>query len=174
MIKRLKMKKKVCVLTGTRAEYGLLKPVITAIHNSKDLELLLIACGMHFDKELGYSIKEIEDDCKKYGFSINAKVDEMSAKGGSGAAMAEAVGNGIIKFIKVFQEFQRENKKPDILIILGDRIEALAGAITAMYMGIAIAHLHGGDVTKAGLDESARHAITKMANIHFPATKKSA
>jgi GDP/UDP-N,N'-diacetylbacillosamine 2-epimerase (hydrolysing) len=156
--------KKVCVLTGTRAEYGLLKPIIERIDSDKELKLSLLVAGMHLSKEFGNTIDEIKEE----GFKIDGTID-MNPKEDKSYAMAFAIGEGIQKITSFF-----EKTKPDILLILGDRIEALAAAIAAAYCNIAIAHIHGGDTTKAGLDESARHAITKFAHIHFPATKKSA
>jgi len=155
--------KKICVLTGTRAEYGLLKPVMKAIKKN-GMELSLIVTGMHLSKEFGYSVNEIIED----GFKIEKRV-EMNPKEDTGFSMAQSVGNGINEISKALKEIN-----PDIFLVLGDRIEPLAGTITAAYMNIPIAHIHGGDSARAGLDESVRHAITKFSHIHFPATKKSA
>jgi GDP/UDP-N,N'-diacetylbacillosamine 2-epimerase (hydrolysing) len=157
-------KRIICVLTGTRAEYGLLKPVMSAINKHSKLELKLIVTGMHLSKEFGYSINEIKKDC----FKVDKKV-VMNPDKDTGFSMANAVGKGIIGISKSLKSL-----KPDILLILGDRIEALAGTIAAAYMNILIAHIHGGDNAGAGLDESVRHSITKFAHIHFPATIKSA
>ncbi|MBS3121394.1 UDP-N-acetylglucosamine 2-epimerase (hydrolyzing) [Candidatus Woesearchaeota archaeon] len=156
--------RKICVLTGTRAEYGLLKPIIRAIRNNPELELILIVSGMHLSRKFGETINIIKED----NFDINYTF-EMNPKDDSNDAMAMAIGIGIQKIVDCFK-----NSNPDILLILGDRIEVLAGVIAAAYMNIVIAHIHGGDITRAGLDESARHAITKFAHIHFPATQKSA
>jgi len=156
--------RKICVLTGSRAEYGLLKPIMLAIKNHPKLELSTIVTGMHLSKEFGYSLNEI----KKDGFEINEKV-EMNQKEDTGFSVATSIGTGIKGIAKALNRV-----KPDIFMILGDRSEALAGAITAAYMNIPVAHIHGGDSARAGVDESARHAITKFAHIHFPATKKSA
>jgi len=152
------------VLTGTRAEYGLLKPVMHTIKNDSQLELSIITAGMHLSKEFGYSINEIIKD----GFKINEKVS-MNPKEDTGHSMVESIGIGLVGMANAFDKI-----KPDLLLVLGDRIEALAGVIAAAYMNIPIAHIHGGDSTRAGLDESARHAITKFAHIHFTVTKKSA
>ncbi|MFH1391995.1 MAG: UDP-N-acetylglucosamine 2-epimerase [Candidatus Diapherotrites archaeon] len=154
----------VCVLTGTRAEYGLLKPVMKEIRNHPKLRLFVIATGMHLSKEFGYSVKEIEKD----GFRISARV-KMNPEKDNGFSMAESMGKGIAGIASSMKKI-----KPDFLVVLGDRTEAFAGAIAATYMNIPIAHIHGGDISRAGIDESVRHAITKLANIHFPATKKSA
>ena len=158
------MSRKIGVVTGTRAEYGILKPVMEAIKKSPTLELSVIVTGMHLAEQFGYTLREIEDD----GFRIDAKVD-MLLDGNTGTAMAKSIGNGIISIAQALDII-----KPDIILILGDRTEPLATAITGAYMNIPVAHIHGGDSAKAGLDEYARHAITKLAHIHFPATEKSA
>jgi len=158
------MARKICVVTGTRAEYGILKPVMKAIKKSPTLELSVIVTGMHLAQQFGYTVREIEED----SFRIDAKVD-MLLDGDTGTAMVKSIGNGIISIAQALDII-----KPDIILILGDRIEPLAAAITGAYMNIPIAHIHGGDSAKAGLDEYARHAITKLAHIHFPATEKSA
>ncbi|MFQ5866773.1 MAG: UDP-N-acetylglucosamine 2-epimerase [bacterium] len=156
--------RKICVLTGTRAEYGLLKPVIKAIQGHPKLDLSLVVAGMHLCKEFGYTIKEIRRD----GFDIRAIV-HMNPQGDTGYFMAHAVGRGIKTLADKFRK-----ERPDILVVLGDRIEALSATIAAAYMNIAVSHIHGGDISKAGLDESCRHAITRFAHIHFAATKLSA
>ena len=139
--------RKICVVTGTRAEYGLLKPV------------------MHLSDRFGYTLHEIEED----GFSINEKVEMTPHNDDSSYGMARSIGRGVINFCDSFK-----NLKPDIVLVLGDRTEALAAVTAAAYMNIFVAHIHGGDSGRAGLDESARHAITKFAHIHFPATQVSA
>ena len=159
----VKTKYKICVTTGTRAEYGLLRPILNEIVRSKKLELNLIVAGMHLSKTHGYSIKEIQKD----GFKISSKVD-MIPKGNSGYFMSKALGEGIIKFSEIFRKI-----KPDINLILGDRDEAFASALAASHMNIPNAHIHGGDRTMAGIDEYIRHAITKISNLHFTATEKS-
>jgi GDP/UDP-N,N'-diacetylbacillosamine 2-epimerase (hydrolysing) len=158
------MARKICVVTGTRAEYGILKPVMDAIKKSPTLELSVIVTGMHLAQQFGYTLREIEED----GFRIDAKVD-MLLSGDTGTAMAKSIGNGIISIAQALDII-----KPDIILILGDRTEPFAAAIAGAYMNIPIAHIHGGDSAKAGLDEYARHAITKLSHIHFPATEKSA
>ena len=158
------MKRKVCVVTGTRAEYGLLKPVMEAVSQHPNLDLQLIVAGMHLSKEFGYTKNEIERD----GFKIYEEVSMHPAKD-SGKYMAKAIGNGIKRMTD-----KLDILNPDILVILGDRIEALAAAIAAAYMNIPIAHIHGGDKSRAGLDESIRHSLTKLAYIHLTATRKSA
>ncbi|MCZ7384098.1 MAG: UDP-N-acetylglucosamine 2-epimerase [Candidatus Methanoperedens sp.] len=159
------MKRKIAVITGTRSEYGLLYPVMQAIQNHPGLELSVIATGMHLSYEHGYTINEI----KKDGFKIEASVDMLFCDD-TGAAMAKSLGKGIIGITEVLEKI-----KPDIVLVLGDRDEPFAGAIAAVHMNIPIAHIHGGDSTTGGcIDESIRHAITKFAHIHFPATEESA
>lgn len=155
--------RKIAVLTGTRAEYGILKPMLKAIKAHPDLELVLIVTGMHLSKEFGYTIKEIRKD----GFKVKAKV-EMLHEEDTGAAMAKSIGKCIEKMAG-----ELGRTKPNFLLLLGDRGEMLAGAIAAAYMNIPIAHIHGGEVS-GSIDEPVRHAITKLAHVHFPATKKSA
>lgn len=156
-------KRKICVVTGTRAEYGILQPVLKAIEAKRELELSLIVTGMHLSHEFGYTAKEIEDD----GFRIDAKVD-MLPSGDTPKAMAESIGVGIIGMAQAWEQLE-----PDIILVLGDRVEPLTAAIAGVFMNIPVAHIHGGDVS-GNIDESVRHAITKFAHIHFPATTKSA
>lgn len=157
------MKRKITVTTGTRAEYGLLRPVIREINKSKKLDLFLIAAGMHLSKKFGYTLKEIQDD----GFKISGIVN-MVPKGNTNYDMSVAVADGIAQFSKLYKKI-----KPDINVILGDRGEPFASAIAAFHMNIPNAHVHGGDKSQAGLDEYMRHAITKISNIHFGVSKKS-
>ncbi|NIP61660.1 MAG: UDP-N-acetylglucosamine 2-epimerase (hydrolyzing) [Nitrosopumilaceae archaeon] len=156
------MKRKVTVTTGTRAEYGILRPILREIRKSKNLELHLLVAGTHLSKKYGYTINEIKSD----GFSIHGKIRIMP-NGNEPYHMSIALGKGVIQFSKIFKKI-----KPDINIILGDRDESLASALAASHMNIPNAHIHGGDVSQ-GLDEYIRHAITKLSNIHFAATKKS-
>ena len=157
------MKKKILVTTGSRSDYGILKPVINEIAKSKKLDLILIASGMHLSKKHGTSLNEIKQD----GFKIHATVD-MIPKGNSTFDMAKALSKGIEHFSNLFNKFE-----PDVNLILGDRDEAFASALAASHMNIINAHIHGGDKSKAGIDEYNRHAITKISNLHFAATKKS-
>ena len=156
------MIRKILVTTGTRAEYGILRPVLHAIKNSKKLDLLLIVTGTHLSKKHGYTINEIKND----GLKISAQID-MLPKGDFNYHMSRILGKGVIAFSKIFSRF-----KPDINLILGDRDEMLASALAAYHMNIPNAHIHGGDRSQ-GVDEYTRHAITKISNIHFAATKKS-
>jgi len=156
------MYKKILVTTGTRAEYGFLRPVLKQIQKSDSLKLILIVTGTHLSKKHGLTINEI----KKDGFSVNAKI-KMIPFGNDNFSMATELGKGILSFTKIFKKF-----KPDINLILGDRDEMLASSLAAYHMNIPNAHIHGGDVS-GGLDEYTRHAITKISNIHFAATKQS-
>lgn len=157
------MKRKISVTTGTRAEYGILREILNQIKNSRHLELYLIVTGMHLDKKYGKTINEI----KKDGFVIYSSFGMLS-KNDSNYFMAKNLGVGIDKFARIFNKL-----KPDINIIFGDRDESLASALAAYHLNIPNAHIHGGDKTKAGIDEYNRHVITKSSNIHFAATKKS-
>lgn len=155
--------RKACILTGTRAEYGLLNPVMKAINRHPQLKLQVLVTGMHLEKQYGFTINEIIKD----GFKINARV-KLSPKSDKGSDVAKAIGSAIIKMAAAL-----ERLNPDFLLVLGDRFEPLAGVIAAAYMNIPIAHIHGGDSAKAGLDEPVRHSITKFAALHFVASKKS-
>ena len=154
--------KRIGIMTGTRAEYGLLKPLMQEINKDNDLELYLIVSGMHLSPEFGMTYKEIEED----GFEINAKV-EMLLSSDSPAGISKSIGLGVIGFA---DEFQRADL--DMLILLGDRYEALSAAICAMVMRIPIAHLHGGELTEGAIDEGIRHSITKMSYLHFTSTEE--
>ncbi|MBU2562310.1 MAG: UDP-N-acetylglucosamine 2-epimerase (hydrolyzing) [Nanoarchaeota archaeon] len=156
------MKRKICVVTGTRAEYGILKPIMKAILEKDNLELMTVVTGMHLLKKFGYTVKEVEKD-----FEIDGKV-KMIFGDDSSESTAIYLASGIKGFAKEFKRL-----KPDMVFVLGDRSEALAAAITAAYMNITLVHASGGDSARAGMDESNRHAITKFAHIHFPTTKKS-
>jgi GDP/UDP-N,N'-diacetylbacillosamine 2-epimerase (hydrolysing) len=157
------MKRKITVTTGTRSEFGLLRSVLEEISKSKKLELSILVAGMHLSKKYGSTVNEIT----KEGFKIHGKVP-MVPKNDSNYDMAISLGEGIIRFSKLFKKI-----KPDLNLILGDRDESLASAIAAYHMNIPNAHIHGGDKTQAGIDEYNRHAITKMSNIHFAVTQKS-
>lgn len=152
----------ICVITGTRANYGRLKTVMNKITNHKELSLKLIVTGMHLVPEFGYTVTEIERD----GYKIDARVD-MHLSNDTGASMCKSLGIGLIGMAQAI-----ESIKPDIILILGDRGEDLAGAIIGAHMNIPVAHIHGGEVTGT-IDESIRHATTKFSHIHFAATEGS-
>jgi len=157
------LKRKITVTTGTRADYGILLPVLKKIQQSNQLELQLIVTGMHLSRKYGKTINEI----KKDGFKIS-KIIEFLPKKDNNFEMSLTVGNGIISFSKIFK-----NLKPDLNLVFGDRDEMLSSAIAAYHMNIPNAHIHGGDKSKGGIDEYNRHAITKISNIHFAASRKS-
>ena len=153
--------KTVCVVTGTRAEYGLLKPVIDRINRDVELELYLIATGAHLSPEFGLTYKEIEND----GYFINKKI-EMLLSADTPGSIVKSMGVEMIGFADVFTEAH-----PDMVVILGDRYEMLVAAAVAMIHRIPIAHIHGGETTEGAVDEAVRHAITKMSYLHFAATE---
>ncbi len=156
------MKRKICVVTGTRAEYGLLYQVLRRIAEDPALRLQLVVCAAHLSPEHGMTIRQIEED----GFTIDAKVDMLLA-GDSRETMAKSTGLGVLGFCDAFSRL-----RPDIIVILGDRFEMLAAAQTALLLNIPIAHIHGGEITTGAIDDSIRHAITKMAALHFTATEE--
>ncbi len=152
-------KRKICVVTGTRAEYGLLYWLMKEISGDPDLQLQIIATGMHLSPEFGLTYKQIEDD----GFSIDAKV-EMLISSDSMVGVTKSIGLGVIGFADALSCL-----KPDILVVLGDRFEMLAAAQAALVGRVPLAHIHGGETTEGAFDEGIRHAITKMAQWHFVA-----
>lgn len=152
------IKRKVCVITGTRAEYGLLFWLLKEIESSKELQLQLIATGMHLSPEFGLTYKEIEKD-----FSIDKKI-EMQLTSDSDVDISKSMGYAQASFAQAFDEL-----KPDIIVVLGDRYEILSAVTSAMILRIPIAHIHGGETTEGVIDEAIRHSITKMSHIHFTA-----
>jgi UDP-N-acetylglucosamine 2-epimerase (non-hydrolysing)/GDP/UDP-N,N'-diacetylbacillosamine 2-epimerase (hydrolysing) len=159
----LTRKRRISVTTGTRAEYGILRPILFKIQKNPKLELFLIVTGMHLSQKHGKSINEI----KKDGFSIFRSFN-MIPKTDSKFEATKQLGTSIINFSKIFEKLQ-----PDINLVLGDRDEMLASSIAAYHMNITNAHIHGGDRSQGGIDEYNRHAITKMSNFHFAASQKS-
>lgn len=164
MARRAPEKLTVCVVTGSRAEYGLLRAVMADLKRDRAFALQVVASAMHLAPEFGLTYREIEAD----GFRIDAKV-EMLLAGDTSAAAAKSMGIGTVGFVDAFQ-----NLGPDLVMLLGDRFEALAAASAALVMGLPIAHISGGDVTEGAFDDSIRHAITKMAHLHFTASAQSA
>lgn len=158
-------KRKICVITGSRSEYGILTNIMKEIVQSDILELKIIAAGMHNFEKFGKTINEI----KKDGFDLNSVVEMGSEKEDSNEEMARSVAQGIKGIADALEKI-----KPQITLVLGDRIEALSGAIASAYSGIPVAHVHGGDIGGGSIDELARGAITKFSHIHFAATEKSA
>lgn len=152
-------KRRICVVTGTRAEYGLLRWVMQGIKDDPSLVLQVIATGMHLSPEFGLTWRAIEDD----GFAINRKVD-MLLSADSPAAIAKSMGLGMIGFADALAGLQ-----PDLVLLLGDRFEIFAAAAAALVARIPVAHLHGGETSEGAFDEALRHSITKMAHLHFVA-----
>jgi GDP/UDP-N,N'-diacetylbacillosamine 2-epimerase (hydrolysing) len=151
--------KKISVITGSRAEYGLLYWLMKGIQESPEFELQIIATGMHLSPEFGLTYREIEKD----GFRINKKV-EMLLSSDTPEAISKSTGLGMIGFSDTFNDLN-----PDLLIVLGDRYEILAACLAAMFARIPIVHIHGGETTEGAFDEAIRHSITKMAWWHFVA-----
>lgn len=156
------MKKKICILTATRAEYGLLKPVIAKLGTISGFDVRIAATGAHLSPEFGLTYRDIERD----GFAIDEKI-EMLLSSDSPSAISKSMGLALISFADYF-----ERLRPDILLMLGDRYETLAVAIAAMNGRIPIAHMYGGETTEGAVDESIRHAITKMSYLHFTSTEQ--
>jgi GDP/UDP-N,N'-diacetylbacillosamine 2-epimerase (hydrolysing) len=151
---------KICVVTGTRAEYGLLYWTIKAIKDNPNMELSLLVTGMHLSSEFGCTYKQIEAD----GFRIDGKV-EMLLSSDSSVGISKSMGLGIIGFSDYFDII-----KPHWILVLGDRFEIFSAVVAAMNARIAIAHCHGGEATEGLIDEAIRHSITKMSHLHFTAT----
>ena len=150
-------KRKLCVVTGTRAEYGLLHWLMKGIQADPSLELQTVVTGMHLSPEFGLTYKAIEED----GFSIDARV-EMLLSSDTPVGIAKSIGLGVIGFADALDRL-----RPDILVLLGDRFEILAVAQAALVARIPVAHLFGGDTSEGAFDEAIRHSITKMAHLHF-------
>jgi len=153
--------KKICVVTGSRAEYGLLKHLMLAIKKSSLLSLQLIVTGTHLSRSNGYTVSEIQDDL----FEINTKID-LKIVGDLPINIADSTALALSGMTRAFDEL-----KPDLLIILGDRYEILAAAVSALYSGMPIAHIHGGELTEGAIDDAMRHSITKMSHLHFVANQ---
>lgn len=153
--------KKICVVTGSRAEYGLLKHLMFAIKNSSLLKLQLVVTGTHLSYKSGYTITEIEND----SFDIDKKVD-LKVSGDSSIDIADATALVLSGMTRAFEDL-----KPDLLLILGDRYEAFGTAIAALYCGIPIGHIHGGELTEGAIDDAMRHSITKLSHLHFVANQ---
>lgn len=154
--------KKVCIVTGTRAEYGLLKPIIEKVYRADKLELQLVVTGMHLSSEFGLTYQEIEKD----GYPIKAKI-EMLLSSDTSVGITKSMGIALIGFADYY-----EINRPDIVVILGDRYEILMAASAAMIARIPIAHIHGGEKTEGAIDEAIRHSITKMSHLHFVTTEE--
>lgn len=154
--------KKICVITGTRAEYGLLSKLMKRIDDCPDMQLQIIATNMHLSPEFGLTYREIEAD----GFNIDKKV-EMLLSSDTRNATTKSLGLGIIGFADAFEDLA-----PDMVVILGDRYEMLGAASAALLYGIPIAHISGGDVTEGAYDDAIRHSISKMSHLHFTSAEE--
>lgn len=156
------MNKKICIITSTRAEYGLLSPLIRRFNNLKDIDLNLVVTGMHLSSEFGLTYKLIESD----GFKIHKKI-EILLNSDSKVGISKSMGLAQISFAEYFNE-----NCPDLIIVLGDRFEIFAIVSAANIANIPVAHLHGGETTEGAFDEAFRHCITKMSYLHFTSTKE--
>ena len=154
--------RKICVVTGSRAEYGLLSGLMHAIKNDPELELQIIATNMHLSPEFGLTYRNIEQD----GFTINKKV-VMLLSSDTANATAKSVGLGFIGFADAYEDLH-----PDIVVVLGDRYEIISAVSTALFYKIPVAHLHGGEITEGAYDDCIRHSITKMSHLHFTSTEE--
>lgn len=156
-------KRKICVVTGSRAEYGILRNLMAAIKADPELQLQVIATNQHLSKLQGETYKEIERD----GFAIDYKVYMADDEAPDNAnSTAKSISRGVSGFVDAFDALH-----PDLLLILGDRYEMLAVASTALIYKIPIAHLHGGEITEGAFDDAIRHAISKMSHLHFTSTE---
>jgi len=154
--------RKICVVTGSRAEYGLLSGLMRAIKNDSELELQIIATNMHLSPEFGLTYRDIVQD----GFVINKKV-VMLLSSDTPNATAKSVGLGFIGFADAYEDLQ-----PDMVVVLGDRYEIISAVSTALFFKIPVAHLHGGEITEGAYDDCIRHSITKMSHLHFTSTEE--
>lgn len=155
-------KYKICVVTGSRAEYGLLKNLLKEIMGSKKIKLQLIVTGSHLSRKFGYTFKEIIDD----GFNIDLRVPILNGKDNKNG-ISKTMSKAIVNFTKAYEKL-----KPDLILVLGDRYEILSVVTSALICKIPVAHLHGGELTFGAFDDSIRHAITKMSHLHFVANQQ--
>jgi GDP/UDP-N,N'-diacetylbacillosamine 2-epimerase (hydrolysing) len=154
--------RKICIVTGSRAEYGLLRWIMADLRDAPDLEVQVIATGMHLSPEFGLTYREIERD----GFAIDRKL-EILVSADTPTGLAKSMGLGLIGFGEAFRDLA-----PDVVVVLGDRFEILAAASAALVARIPVAHIHGGERTEGAFDEAIRHAVTKMSHIHFVAAEE--
>ena len=155
------MKRRICVITGTRAEYGLLYWLIREIEGDAELDLQIVATGMHLSPEFGLTVKEIEKD----GFTVDKKIETLLSSD-TPTGVCKAMGLTQISLSEAFEELN-----PDLVILIGDRFETYSAASCACILGIPIAHLHGGELTRGAVDDAFRHAISKMSHLHFTSTE---
>jgi UDP-hydrolysing UDP-N-acetyl-D-glucosamine 2-epimerase len=156
-------KRKICVVLVDRANYGRLKPVLHSINERPQLQLQIVAAGTMVLERFGHPVQNVKND----GFVVDGEI-YIELEGSTPATMAKSLGFAVVEFASEFQRL-----KPDVVMLIGDRYEALAAALAAAYMNICIVHIQGGEVS-GSIDESARHAITKLAHYHFPSTTRSA
>ena len=154
---QLKPKRKICFFTGSRADYGLMNPLISQLKKDPSIKTQLLVSGMHLSPEFGLTMKEITANGKK----IDRAVKMLSAAN-TELGICHSIGNGVTRISDALQSL-----KPDILVILGDRFESLAAAIAAYVLHISVAHIHGGEITQGAMDDVFRHAITKFSYLHF-------
>lgn len=154
--------KKIIIMTATRAEYGLLKPIIEKYYKEPQIDIRVVVTGMHLSPEFGMTVREIERD----GINIDRKI-EILLSSDTPVAVSKSMGLAMISFAEYFDE-----SKPDALMVLGDRYETLAVCVAAMNACIPIFHLYGGETTEGAIDEAVRHAITKMSHLHFTSTER--
>ncbi len=154
-------RRKICAVTTSRADFGLLRGLLRSIKSDSALRLQVIASGMHLAPKFGNTWRDIEAE----GIRIDRKIS-LGLTGGSSLANLKSIGVGLAGFAKAFEELN-----PEIVVLLGDRFELLAPAISALMLGIPIAHIHGGELSEGSIDDSVRHAITKLASFHFAATE---
>ena len=155
-------RRKICIITGTRADYGLLRWVMQGIKDDQYLTLQIIATGMHLSPEFGLTYREIEND----GFQIDRKV-EMLTSSDTSVGIAKSMGLGMIGFADALSELS-----PDLIVVLGDRFEIFSAVSAALVARIPVAHLHGGELTEGAFDDALRHSITKMSHLHFVAAEQ--
>jgi UDP-hydrolysing UDP-N-acetyl-D-glucosamine 2-epimerase len=156
--------KTIGVVTVARSDYGIYRPILRRLESDPELRLLLFVAGMHLSPEFGMTVRNIEAD----GFQIAARV-EMLLSSDAPEGVAKSVGLGMIGFAQAYA-----HRRPDILVVLGDRFEMMAAALAALPFNIPIAHIHGGEVTRGAMDEALRHSITKLSHLHFVATEEYA
>ncbi len=150
-------KRKICVFTGSRSEYGLLRPLIKKIKDDRDLTLQLVVSGSHLSLEFGYTVKEIEKD----GFNIDEK-SEILLSSDTEVGTIKSIGLALISYSEIIRRL-----KPDLTVLLGDRFETFAFAIASYYSKVRICHIHGGEITEGSLDDNIRHSISKLSHYHF-------
>ena len=155
------MKRTICVITTSRADYGLLLPLLKEIDADPNLLLQLVVSGMHLSPEFGMTVNEIERD----GFRISERIETVLSSD-TAVGVAKAVGLGCISSAEYFQR-----QRPDMVVVLGDRFELFAVVTAAMIAQIPVAHIHGGELTEGAMDDAFRHAISKMSQLHFTATE---